>query len=80
LLETKIETESYKKEGTLVKWLEKYADHAYAFMRIRAGLMFLFHGTQKILGVLSEFQPPVGSMTEVKKGLATYFMFYNERR
>jgi putative oxidoreductase len=23
--------------------------------------MFLFHGAQKILGVLSEFQPPIGS-------------------
>jgi putative oxidoreductase len=44
-----------------MKWLEKYADHAYALMRIMAGLMFSFHGVQKILGVLSEFQPPVGS-------------------
>jgi len=44
-----------------MKWLEKNADYAYALMRIMAGFMFSFHGAQKILGVLSEFQPPVGS-------------------
>jgi len=44
-----------------MKWLEKYADHAYALMRIVAGLMFIFHGLQKIFGVMSNFQPPVGS-------------------
>ncbi|MCX6539259.1 MAG: DoxX family protein [Acidobacteria bacterium] len=41
--------------------LEKYADHAYALLRIMAGLMFSFHGAQLLLGVLSEFQPPAGS-------------------
>ncbi len=44
-----------------MKWLSKYADHAYALMRVMAGFMFSFHGVQKILGILSEFQPPVGS-------------------
>ena len=44
-----------------MKSLEKYADHAYALMRIMAGIMLAFHGVQKILGVLSQFQPPVGS-------------------
>jgi putative oxidoreductase len=44
-----------------MKWLEKYADYAYALLRIMTGFMFLFHGAQKILGVLSEFRPPVGS-------------------
>jgi putative oxidoreductase len=44
-----------------MKWLEKYADYAYALMRIVAGFMFSFHGMQKILGILSEFQPAVGS-------------------
>jgi putative oxidoreductase len=44
-----------------MKRLAKYADHAYALMRIMAGFMFSFHGAQKILGVLSEFQPAVGS-------------------
>ncbi len=44
-----------------MKQFVKYADHAYALMRIVAGFMFLFHGAQKVLGVLSDFQPPVGS-------------------
>jgi putative oxidoreductase len=44
-----------------MKWLEPFADSAYALLRIVTGFMFSFHGVQKILGVLSEFQPPVGS-------------------
>jgi len=44
-----------------MKWLAKHADEAYALMRIMAGFMFLFHGAQKILGFLSEFQPAMGS-------------------
>lgn len=44
-----------------MKWLEKHADIAYALMRIVSGFMFSFHGAQKILGVLSEYHPPVGS-------------------
>ncbi len=44
-----------------MKLLAKYADQAYALMRIIAGFMFSFHGAQKILGVLSSFQPPMGS-------------------
>jgi len=41
--------------------LAKYTDQAYALLRIVAGFMFSFHGAQKILGILSEFQPPAGS-------------------
>ncbi len=45
-----------------MKQLEKFADHAYALMRIMTGAMFAFHGAQKILGVLSPMPaPPVGS-------------------
>ena len=61
--------------------LEKYADHAYALMRIVTGFMFSFHGAQKILGVLSEFQPPVGSqlwfggIIELVGGLAVMLGF-----
>jgi putative oxidoreductase len=44
-----------------MKQLEKYADHAYALLRIVTGFLLAFHGAQKILGVLSQFQPPVGS-------------------
>jgi putative oxidoreductase len=44
-----------------MKWLEKYTDYVYALLRIVAGFMLTFHGAQKILGVLTTFQPPVGS-------------------
>ena len=44
-----------------MKWLAKYSDHAYALMRIVTGFMFAFHGCQKILGIISDFQPVVGS-------------------
>ncbi len=64
-----------------MKWLAKYGDHAYALMRIMAGFMFSFHGFQKILGVLSEFQPAVGSqlwiggLIELLGGLAVMLGF-----
>ena len=64
-----------------MKWFEKYSDYAYALMRIVVGLMFTFHGVQKILGVLSEFQPPVGSqlwfggIIELVAGLAVLLGF-----
>ena len=44
-----------------MKQLAKYSDQAYAVLRIMAGGMFSFHGAQKILGILSDFQPAVGS-------------------
>ena len=37
--------------------LAKYTDQAYALMRVVAGFMYAFHGAQKILGILSDFQP-----------------------
>ena len=64
-----------------MRQLEKYADHAYALMRIVTGFMFAFHGAQKILGVLSDFQPPVGSqlwvggIIELLGGLAVMLGF-----
>jgi putative oxidoreductase len=44
-----------------MKLLAEFSDPAYALLRIVTGFMFSFHGIQKILGILSEFQPPVGS-------------------
>jgi len=41
--------------------LGRYSDQIYVLMRIVAGFMFSFHGAQKILGLLSEFQPAAGS-------------------
>lgn len=59
-----------------MKQLERFADEAYALLRMVSGFMFSFHGAQKILGVLSEFQPPVasqlwfGGIIELLGGLA----------
>jgi putative oxidoreductase len=64
-----------------MKWLEKYADHAYALLRMMSGFMFAFHGMQKILGILSTFQPPLGSqlwfggIIELIGGLSVMFGF-----
>lgn len=44
-----------------MSWLEKYSNPAYALLRIVAGLLFAFHGAQKLFGILGGFQPPVGS-------------------
>jgi len=44
-----------------MKQLAKYSDEAYALMRIVVGLLFSFHGMQKILGIFSDFQPEAGS-------------------
>ena len=45
----------------LTRFLRPRADAAYALARSVAGIMFAFHGFQKLSGVLTEFRPPVGS-------------------
>lgn len=45
----------------LKKFLEPRVDAAYSLLRVVAGLMFAFHGVQKLFGVLTDHQPPVGS-------------------
>jgi putative oxidoreductase len=45
----------------LRRLLEPWTECVYATLRIAAGLMFSFHGMQKILGLLAEHRPPVGS-------------------
>lgn len=45
----------------LERLLEPKSEAAFVLLRVVAGLMFAFHGVQKLFGVLSEFQPPVGS-------------------
>ncbi|MBI4056717.1 MAG: DoxX family protein [Elusimicrobia bacterium] len=65
----------------LEQWLEEHKTHAYALLRIVSGFMFAFHGAQKILGVLSDFQPPFGSqiwiggVIELLGGLAVMLGF-----
>jgi len=64
-----------------MKLLSKYENHVYALVRIVAGFMFAFHGAQKILGVLSDFQPAIGSqlwfggIIELLGGLAVMLGF-----
>jgi putative oxidoreductase len=41
--------------------LAPLTESVYAALRIIVGLLFALHGMQKIFGVLSDFQPPVGS-------------------
>lgn len=58
------------------RFLRPRSEAAYALLRIVAGLMFSFHGFQKILGVLTEFKPPFpsqlwfGGVIELVGGLA----------
>lgn len=64
-----------------MKWMGKYADHAYALLRIVAGFMLSFHGAQKILGVLSDVRPAFGTqlwfggIIELVGGLAVLLAF-----
>ena len=57
-------------------FLEKYTEQSYAFMRILAALLFMFHGMQKILGFMPKYPPPeigsqlwIGGMIELIAGL-----------
>ncbi len=43
------------------RYLSPFTEPVYAVLRIVAGLMFAFHGMQKIFGIFTEQQPPVGS-------------------
>lgn len=64
-----------------MKWLKKFTDYAYALLRIMAGAMFTFHGVQKVLGILADAQPPLGSqlwfggVIELLGGLAVMLGF-----
>jgi putative oxidoreductase len=57
-------------------FLAPLTEPAYALLRVVSGLLFSFHGVQKIFGVLSDGRPPVGSqvwfggMIELLGGLA----------
>ena len=45
----------------LDRLLSPLTEPVYAVLRIVAGLLFAFHGLQKVFGILTEFQPPIGS-------------------
>ena len=64
------------------KTLTRFTDHAYLLLRLFSGLMFSFHGMQKVFGVLAVQQPPVGSQVwcggviEIIGGLAIAAGFF----
>jgi putative oxidoreductase len=64
-----------------MKVLQKYADYAYFLLRVITGIMLAFHGTQKLFGIFSAVQPPVGSqlwiggVIELVGGLAVVLGF-----
>ena len=66
----------------LNRMLSPLTEPVYAALRIVAGLLFAFHGLQKVFGILSEFQPPVGSqlwiggVIELAAGFMIAFGFF----
>jgi putative oxidoreductase len=60
----------------LERVLARRADEAYLLLRVLCGLMFTFHGLQKVFGIFTAHQPEVGSqiwmggVIEVVAGLA----------
>jgi putative oxidoreductase len=59
-----------------MKQLAKCSDSTYALLRIVAGLMFSFHGMQKLFGVMSDMPSPeigtqmwIGGVIELVGGL-----------
>ncbi|MDA8098322.1 MAG: DoxX family protein [Nitrospiraceae bacterium] len=63
-----------------MKWLQRFSDDAYALLRIIAGFMFLFHGAQKVLGILGQTQPVgsqlwIGGLIELLGGAAVMLGF-----
>ena len=55
-----------------MKRFEKYSDYAFALLRIMAGVLFAFHGGQKLFGILGGQQPAVGSQLFVA-GIIEFF-------
>ena len=61
--------------------LSPATEYVYAALRIVIGVLFAFHGLQKVFGVFTEFQPPVGSqlwiggVIELVTGLLIAFGF-----
>jgi putative oxidoreductase len=45
----------------LKNMLSPFSERVYALLRLVSGSMFAFHGIQKLFGVLTTHQPPVGS-------------------
>lgn len=50
-------------------FLDKYKNHTYAALRIMAGLMFMAHGVQKLLGFPVDFPYPLNPMSTTAGGI-----------
>lgn len=46
----------------MIRMLGRLEPYAYAFLRIAAGLMFMFHGLQKVFGMYGGKAVPLASM------------------
>lgn len=55
--------------NALTTILSKGTDQAYALMRIVCGLLFLSHGTQKLLSFPIDFPWPLNTMTTAAGGI-----------
>src|SRR5262245_51407763 len=44
-----------------MSWLYPHRERAFLLLRVLLGLLFSFHGVQKIFNVLTDHAPPVGS-------------------
>jgi putative oxidoreductase len=50
------------------RYLDRYAPHSFAMLRIVAGLLFAMHGTQKLFGFPGD-QQPVGATLMIAAGV-----------
>lgn len=53
-------------------WLGRFAPHAYALLRIVAGVLWIFHGTQKLFGWPGT-RPPAKDMLRITAGVIEVF-------
>jgi putative oxidoreductase len=54
---------SRQKGSGMMKFLDGYDAHAYALLRIMAGLLFMGHGAQKLLSFPAPFPMPLNPMS-----------------
>lgn len=52
-----------------MKFLDRYAEHSYALLRIISGLLFMAHGVQKFFNFPVEFAYPLDPMLTAAGGI-----------
>jgi len=64
-----------------MNWLRRFTEQSYSLLRIFSGSLFIFHGAQKVFGLLAAGTPQVGSqiwlggLIELICGLAVFLGF-----